>query len=719
MTDVEKISFERLDVENYPTWSIRMKYALVNKGLWKAVSAEVEVDVDVDQKAIALIGLFVKDHHLATLEECKSAKEAWQRLERVYQSKSNARKLQLKRELNQLKKESGEPLTKFVARAKALRDQLCAAGLDVKSEEVTWAVLAGLPKEFDVVVTVLQTAEELQDLDVILAKLLAVESRAGTSGENEKALYVPAARTQDRREHGHAQGGRGSGRGQGRAQGGRGQRKFNGACYNCGITGHKSADCRKPKKDSQAGGSRESGFLGREVALMAGPALSRSDWVLDSGASRHMTNDADILTEVKPVTDRVSFTGIMGDQCKAETVGTVNLYGVSGSRPGDVLVVRNVAYVPGAVANLLSIPICVRNGVKFEFEEEKCYLVVKGEVVAVAMLKAGVYVLNVGEVQAPLGATEIALAATAPESPELWHRRFGHLGYENLAKMQSADMVTGIGVPAEKFKSANGDICEPCVQAKQHRHPHPVSSSDSRRVLELIHMDVCGPFAETSLGGAKYFATYLDDYSKLSVVRPIEFKSDVAAVTMDVISMLEKQSGRSVMIVRTDNGTEYVNRELTEYFAKKGILHQKSVRYVPEQNGSAERLNRTLLERVRAMLSDSGLPKSLWAEAVVTACFIRNRSPVSTRDKTPWELFFGKKPDVSAMRVYGARAYVHVPKQLRGKLESHSEMGYLVGYEPNAKGYRIYLDSGKMRVAVHAVFQERAPAGQKDEVVND
>ena len=167
------------------------------------------------------------------------------------------------------------------------------------------------------------------------------------------------------------------------------------------------------------------------------------------------------------------------------------------------------------------------------------------------------------------------------------------------------------------------------------------------------------------------------------------------------------------------NGTDTtVNHELSGYFKEKGILHQKSVRYVPEQNGSAERLNRTLLERVRAMLGDSGLPKGLWAEAVVTAGYIRNRSPVSTRDKTPWELFFGKKPDVAGMRVFGARAYVHIPKQLRGKLESRSEMGYLVGYEPNAKGYRIYLDSGKMRIAVHAVFKESVTV-EKEVVVTD
>ena len=726
MSDTQKFSIEKLDVENFPTWRVKMKYVLINKGVYKAVElgddAVDVVDKEMDQKAMALIGLHVQDHNLHILEESTSAKDAWIRLENIYKSKSNARKLMLKKELNNLRKEDEEPLTKFVSRAKGLRDQLCAAGLEVKSEEVVWAVMAGLPREYDVIVTVLQTAEQLDDVDVLLSKLLIIEQSIGASAESDKALYSSgrgSGRQEDRRGQTVVEDRRGrtvveDRRGQTVVVDRRGQtvedygRRIKGACWNCGIAGHREVDCSKPRMYGRAEGSgtRESGLLGREVALRAGSALNTLDWVLDSGASRHMTSDATVLTDIRPLTERVTFTGFMGEQCEAEAVGSALLYGVRGSKPGDVLLIRDVLYVPGAAANLLSIPVSVRNGAKFEFEDEKCYITVGGEVVAEAVCKAGVYTLSGQSLEIPSSAKEVALAATAAESAELWHRRYGHLGYENLARLQSGEMVTGIGVTVEAFKSAGGDICEPCVQAKQHRLPHPSSASDSKEPLELLHMDVCGPFAEPSLGGARYFATFLDDYSKLSVVRPLEFKSDVTAVTKEVICMLEKQSGRSVLAVRTDNGTEYVNHGLSSYFKAKGILHQKSVRYVPEQNGSAERLNRTLLERVRAMLGDSGLAKKLWAEAVVTANYIRNRSPVSTRDKTPWELFFGKKPDVAGMRVFGARAYVHDPRQLRGKLKKRSEMGYLVGYEPNGKGYRIYLDSGKMRTAVHAVFKE-------------
>jgi hypothetical protein len=231
--------------------------------------------------------------------------------------------------------------------------------------------------------------------------------------------------------------------------------------------------------------------------------------------------------------------------------------------------------------------------------------------------------------------------------------------------------------------------------------------------MELVHMDVCGPFQEASMGGSVYLATFLDDFSGLSVVCPIKAKSDVAGVTMDVINMLEKQSGWPLLVVRTDNGSEYINSTLATFFKEKGVIHQTTVRYTPEQNGKAERLNRTLLDRVRAMLEDSKLPKTLWAEAATTANYLRNRAPAAGRSCTPWEAFFGKKPDVSHLRVFGARAYALQPKELRRKLDSHAIRGVMVGYEPNVKGYRILTDDGKIIVAGDVAFDETTDGARR------
>jgi transposase InsO family protein len=322
-------------------------------------------------------------------------------------------------------------------------------------------------------------------------------------------------------------------------------------------------------------------------------------------------------------------------------------------------------------------------------------------VIASSNSKAGLfYILEVHEEQA-------MLAQSSEETAQLWHRRFGHLGYSSLARLQHHSMVDGIQVPEEHFKSADKGLCEPCVLGKQHRFMFPASQRSSMRPLELLHMDVCGPLSVESIGGSKYFATFLDDFSKLSVVMPLARKSDVAEAVKQVVQQLETQSGEKLQSVRTDRGSEYRNSTLDSYFKGKGVVHQTTAPYTPEQNGAAERLNRTLMERVRAMLQESQQPKELWAEAVVTACYIRNRSPVGEEAKTPWELFYGAKPDVSGMRVFGAPAYVHVPKQLRTKLDAVSQRGILVGYEPHSKAYRVLLDEGKkLKVSRDVVFNE-------------
>ena len=158
-------------------------------------------------------------------------------------------------------------------------------------------------------------------------------------------------------------------------------------------------------------------------------------------------------------------------------------------------------------------------------------------------------------------------------------------------------MVTGIKVFESQFKAAGQTACDPCSMAKQHKIRRPSSTSDSSQPLELLHMDVCGPLEVQSLGGSRCLSTYLDDFSKLAVIVPLAHKSDVPAITMRVIRCLEQLSGRSLVKARSHNGTEYVNKNLADFFNSKGVVRETTARYTPEQNGAAERLNRTIMER--------------------------------------------------------------------------------------------------------------------------
>jgi len=270
-------------------------------------------------------------------------------------------------------------------------------------------------------------------------------------------------------------------------------------------------------------------------------------------------------------------------------------------------------------------------------------------------------------------------------------------------------------VPAEAFKEQQQQkpFCEECTMAKQHRLPFPDSGSSSSSLLELAHMNVCGPLQVKSNGDAMYLATFIDDYSRLCHVVPLGYKSEAAQAVRATIRLWETQTGNRLKAVRTDRGTEYVNSELETYFSDKGVIHNTTAPYTPEQNGVAERFNRTLMERVRAMLLDAKLGSEHWADAASTATYVKNRSPSSHSSQTPWELFFDRKPDVSGMQVFGSKAYVHVPKQLRRKLDPLSTAGIFIGYEANAKAYRVLMDSGKVQISRDVIFLERVASAAK------
>ncbi|KXZ45879.1 hypothetical protein GPECTOR_49g463 [Gonium pectorale] len=177
------------------------------------------------------------------------------------------------------------------------------------------------------------------------------------------------------------------------------------------------------------------------------------------------------------------------------------------------------------------------------------------------------------------------------------------------------------------------------------------------------------------------------------------------------IPVKEEAFQTKVKFVRTDRGREYVNKELSEWYGQKGITDQTTTGYAPEQNGVAERLNRTLLDKARALLKEDKLPLSFWGDAFIMASHLRNRSPVHKRDQTPWELFTGQVPDVSGFRVFGCRAYVHIPKQKRTKLgltkfDTVARPGIYIGPAVNAKAYRILLDDGTVQISRDVTFDE-------------
>ncbi|GJR08057.1 retrovirus-related pol polyprotein from transposon TNT 1-94 [Tanacetum coccineum] len=203
----------------------------------------------------------------------------------------------------------------------------------------------------------------------------------------------------------------------------------------------------------------------------------------------------------------------------------------------------------------------------------------------------------------------------------LWHRRLSHLNFDYinlLSKERCCDWFT-------KTKVCQGasyvPSCEVIKQKRSSFKSKTVPSSKGR--LNLLHMDLCGPMRVASINGKKYILVIVDDYSRYTWTLFLRSKDETPEVLKDFLTMIQRNLQAPVISVRTDRGTEFLNKTLNAFFKEEGIEHQTSTPRTPEQNGVVERGNRTLIEAAHTMLSASKLPLFFWAEAIATACYTK------------------------------------------------------------------------------------------------
>ncbi|KOM25686.1 hypothetical protein LR48_Vigan153s000800 [Vigna angularis] len=294
------------------------------------------------------------------------------------------------------------------------------------------------------------------------------------------------------------------------------------------------------------------------------------------------------------------------------------------------------------------------------------------------------------------------------EATMMWHYRLGHMSERGLKILADHNLLP-------ELKTFNLPFCEHCVTSKQHRLKFAKVTARSKHILDLIHSDVWES-PEISMGGAKYFVSFIDDYSRRLWVYPIKKKSDVFPVFKEFKAQVELETGKMIKCLRTDNGGEYTDGDFLAFCKQEGIKRQFTVAHTPQQNGVAERMNRTLLERTRAMLKTTGLAKSFWAEAVKTACYLINRSPSTAIGvKTPMEMWKGKPADYSSLHVFGCPVYVMYNSQERTKLDPKSRKCIFLGYADNVKGYRLWDPTAhKIIVSRDVVFAEKLQSEQKN-----
>ncbi|KYM94363.1 Copia protein [Cyphomyrmex costatus] len=277
-----------------------------------------------------------------------------------------------------------------------------------------------------------------------------------------------------------------------------------------------------------------------------------------------------------------------------------------------------------------------------------------------------------------------------------WHKKLDHRDPEAIKYMEMKNLATDLKITDCGIRG----VCKTCVKGKMTRQPFPkMSFSKTQEPLDLIHTDVCGPMQTKTPGNKRYILTLIDDYSKYTVVYLMEYKSEVTEKIQDYVRNMKTKFKKVPKVIRSDRSREYVNASLKDFLRKEGIEVQYTVGYVPEQNGTAKRKNRYLLEMARCMLIESGLANKYWGEAVSTANYLQNRLYTRATGTTPFERWYGKKPSLQHVHTFGSIAYAHVPKELRRKLDEKAKEFVFVGYAENAKGYRL-LDTSTNKITL-------------------
>ncbi|GKA99418.1 retrovirus-related pol polyprotein from transposon TNT 1-94 [Tanacetum coccineum] len=287
----------------------------------------------------------------------------------------------------------------------------------------------------------------------------------------------------------------------------------------------------------------------------------------------------------------------------------------------------------------------------------------------------------------------------------LWHCWLNHLNFGTINDLVRKDLVRGL--PRLKFEKDH--LCSACQLGKSKKYTHkPKSENIIIKVLHTLHIDLCGPMRVQSINGKRYILIIVDDYSRFTWVKILRSKDKTTEFVIKFLRQIQVGLNKTVRYIRTDNGTEFVNQVMTEFYEGVSISYQKSIPKTPQQNGVVERQNRTLVEAAQTMLIFSKAPMFLWAEAVATACYTQNRSLIHSRhNKTPYELVHGKKPDITFLYIFGALCYATNDNEDLGKLKEKADIGIFIRYAPNRKGYRIYNKrSHQIMETYHVQFDE-------------
>jgi hypothetical protein len=476
-------------------------------------------------------------------------------------------------------------------------------------------------------------------------------------------------------------------------------------CPNCKKLGHTKQDCFSPgggkegqwpphlkhrRKDNDSRAKSISGSSHFTFTNAKKENYDQNGYYLDSGATKHYVRDRNDLHDYEVIQDTCTVGS--GDDVEVIGRGTLIMEMRLPDGKTNTVTFKEVNHAPEMIANLISssrldkgdTSLVQKNGQTTVFSNEQTvFQAVKTQI--------GLYKIN-GIVKR---SNESGAALISTSKTSLWHRRMGHLGFDNLKRLANEDLVHG----EIKLDGKEEMVCETCAMGKQTRRTFETSiNPHSKYPLDLVHIDIVVLNIRSRLN-EKYALALTDDMSSAKFVFPLEKKSDAVVKLKEWLPWAQRMTDRKLKCIRSDNAQEFIQGNMQKFLSSIAVEQQVTQAYEHEQNGKIERAIRTLLEKARCMLLESGLPKAYWRDAITAAAFVANRSPVKGLKMTPIELFTGIKPTITKIRVFGTTCWARRPTEFiggRNKLNSRSIKAKLLGYTQGGHSYLLIDQEGRI-----------------------
>ena len=695
--------FNGKDGEDFELWALRMCAVLERKDLIGVVNGEDPVPDSTDsvscekymrnlRKARTIIITALGDKPLRAVRSATDPSSMWKKLHERYAASTTASKIAVLTSLIRMRYTAEQDMGEYLSQLESLFSRLDAIGSSIQTDMQVAILLVSLSSHESLSGTVaaIKTMDEEKAtwgfvsgrlIEEVRSQKLAYDAQGKSRNHTVALVQLPKS-------------------------------KSNFRCFRCNKRGHIARNCPSKSKEKQQEtkdkDARQSQEEPKVRAALSSFGSLNNCFIVDSGASSHISNNINHFSLIKP-TSPVKVHLADDTVVEAKHVGTVSIDlqpAVEGCDDPIRLSLRNVLYIPDAGVSMISCSQLDAAGISTVIEDGKCmFLDRDGKYSSIGYATRRnsdeLFVLN-GTFVSPRHKFACVSSTTSEQSSDgmdLWHRRFGHVSKSQIEQMANLH-VDGINFSVE----AQTIDCTNCVYSKHHKSPC-TGRLVKGRVEHVIHSDIIGPIGPLSLGDGRFILCFIVEKSRYAKVYILKKRSEVESCYREFQAWLERTTGVLVKRFHSDNAKEY--EALGSYFAREGIVQSFSTPYTPQSNGFTERYNRTLLGIVRSLLQESGLPKAFWGEAALHACYLTNITGGTANDgKTPHELVYDVKPNVSTLRIFGCSAFLHEPKEKRmWKLGPRSNISVLLGHADGM--YRVWdMDRRQMATSKHVIVDE-------------